>query len=367
MGTLLGLPGLGVLELLSVVMMAVLFVAPVVGVDNRLATTPMLAPTPTPGVDNSPLATPPVQVPETSPGSTDSDVTIDNPPDPVCMETYTPPLHIHGPGELRGSVCGLDTGERVTLQMRRYLASGELGELVLSFDVGNGPWERTGLTLEPGRYELSTEAPSPSYAPSVSYILRVPEQGVVWRYGKLTTRFIHWDRAVEEMGMPICGTPGPYVPPTTPPSPPGPGNTTACGALPSHALRFNPEVSGSITGLAPQDHATVSLYRLPPVDGRCYACGFASQELTCTPGPEGEPQESAPDTEGIELVATFETAGPRWGLVGSDLTQGRYLAVVEAEGHRATPAAYAVDVPYIHLASARVAGLDFNFSYIPDG
>ncbi|MDP2952120.1 MAG: hypothetical protein Q8O76_02230, partial [Chloroflexota bacterium] len=87
----------------------------------------------------------------------------------------------------------------------------------------------------------------------------------------------------------------------------------------------------------------------------------------CTPGPEREPQESAPDTEGLELVATFETSGARWGLAGTDLTQGRYLAVVEAEGYRATPTAYAVDVPYMRLVSARVAGLDFNFSYIPDG
>ncbi|MDP3063841.1 MAG: hypothetical protein Q8O40_11630 [Chloroflexota bacterium] len=340
---------------------------PVPSPSQASSPTPMLAPTPTPAVDNSLSATPPTQTPELSSGSTGSVVASDLPSDSACVESRMPPLHIQGPGELRGSVCGLDTGEHVTLQMRRYLASGELGELVLSFDVGKGPWERTGVSLEPGQYELSAQVPSPSYPQAVSYILRVPEQGVVWRADKRTFRLIGWDRAVVETGMPFCGTQEFYVPPTTPPSPLGPGIKPACGAIPTHAMVNNSEVSGSSTGLASGDHVTVSLYRLPMVDGRCYAYGFPPQEPTCTPGPERETQESAPDTEGIELVATFETAGPRWGLVGSDLTQGRYLAVVEAEGHRATPAAYAVDVPYMHLVSARVAGLDFNFSYIPDG
>ncbi|MDP2949887.1 MAG: hypothetical protein Q8P22_10165 [Chloroflexota bacterium] len=275
-----------------------------------------------------------------------------------------PPLHIQGPGEHRGSVCGLDAGERVTLQVRRYVASEELGEVLLSFDVGNGPWERTGVSLEPGQYELSAQVPSPSYAPTASYILMVPEQGVVWRADKRTFRFIRWDRAVEETGMPFCGTPGPYVPPTTPPPPPGPGIKPACGAIPTHAMVNNSEVSGSSTGLASGEQLTVSLYRLPLVVGRCYAYGFPSQEPTCIPGPEREPQESTPDTEGLELVATFETSGRRWGLAGTDLTQGRYLAVVEAEGYLVTPAAYAVDVPYMHLMSARVAGLDFTFERV---
>ncbi|MDP2952099.1 MAG: hypothetical protein Q8O76_02120, partial [Chloroflexota bacterium] len=183
--------------------------------------------------------------------------------------------------------------------------------------------------------------------------------------GKLHFRLIRFDRAVEEIGMPFCPAPGPYVPPTALPSPPGPGTVPVCAGTPGRALLGNSEVNGSLTGLAPGDFANVSLYRLPLIDdGRCYSYGIVSPGSTCTPGPEREPQESIPDTEGLEIVATFETSGPRWGLAGAGVSQGRYVAVVQVEGYRATPAAYAVDVPYMHLMSARVTGLDFTFERV---
>ncbi|MDP3063678.1 MAG: SDR family oxidoreductase [Chloroflexota bacterium] len=311
--------------------------------------TPVHAPTPTPTPSPLVTSTPPLALGPRLPA-------------PACRDISPPPARVDGPGELRGSVCGMALGGQVTLQLRPVLSPNTFGNPVLTLTVGNGSWERTGLEIEPGYYQLDAETGHPDLvAVPGAYVIKVPERGVFWRYGGLAFEFVWRDRAVERFGLPFCGPPGIYVPPSTPPPSPGPGDV-ACTAVHQGLDGVNgPEMTGLLNGLKAGDRAVVTIYRLPLVEGRCY----------WIPGPgnctrfEGwpEPLDSIPDLSGCDVVATFLTVGPQWGLAQRGLTPGRYLAIVEAEGYNVTPPAYAVDLPSMHLLSPRVHGLDFNFSY----
>ncbi|MDP3063003.1 MAG: hypothetical protein Q8O40_07315 [Chloroflexota bacterium] len=250
----------------------------------------------------------------------------------------------------------------MSLQLRPVLSHNTFGDPVLTLDVGNGSWERTSLEVPPGYYQLEADTGDPDLvAVPGAFAIRVPEIGVFWRYGVLAFEFVRREEAGQRFGLPFCGPPGIYVPPSTPPPPPGPRDV-ACTAVHQGLDRVDdPEMTGLLNGLKAGDRAVVTVYRLPLVEGRCY---WIPGPGNCTQF-EGrpEPLDSIPDLSGRQVVATFLTVGPRWGLPQNGLTPGRYLAVVGAEGYNVTPSAYTVDLPSMHLLSPRVHGLDFNFSY----
>lgn len=85
---------------------------------------------------------------------------------------------------------------------------------MLTLGVGNGSWERTGLEVAPGYYQLEADAGDPDLvAVPGAYAIRVPEIGVFWRHGAVAFEFVRREEAVQRFGLPFCGPPGRHVSP----------------------------------------------------------------------------------------------------------------------------------------------------------
>lgn len=274
-------------------------------------------------------------------------------------------IEIVGPGELRGVICGLDPSETVTLQLRQYLDRDLYGDPVLTFAVGDGPWEHAGLGLEPGGYYLDVVTEGTDFVTFPgAYTLGAPERDIVWRYGGITFNVVSRDKVVEILGYPLCepwplpASPNPSPTPP-PPGPPGSSGAPTCSVV-GRAMQGigGPQIGGTLTGLSSGDVVKIEVYSLSPVEGICYSA--YELDPNCKPVPGPETFQQVPDLTQAELVARFSSKGPLWGLKGEGVKAGRYLVVLNAPGYEVTPTAYAVDVISYHLVPIRVGGLDFT-------
>ncbi len=273
------------------------------------------------------------------------------------------PPEIAGPVDLRGAICGLGSYDTVTLELRPYLGGRELGEPALTFEVGDGEWEKTGLDIEPGGYYLRVRGVEEEFitVPN-AYSIAVPESGAVLRSSRIKFDIVPFEAVEEQFGYPLCG------PISRQPSP-EPTPTPFFGA-PVCVPRFyggvtgagGTQISGALTGLASGDRATFEVYEVPPIEGRCYVAPYdAIPNCEAAPGPEGLGE--VPNLADAVLVARFSSAEPTWGLTGDDIGSARrYVIIASAPGYEAAPRAYAFDLVVERSIQRPVVGLDFEFS-----
>ncbi len=285
---------------------------------------------------------------------------------PSCEEDSEHPRQIDGPGEMRGIVCGLQPGDSATLVLRKHLEGEQPSNPVLEIPVQNGPWSLTRLDLEPGFYTLGPADQELYLTTPVNRFVRIPDKGVVWRFSHITFEFVRRDKVVERFGYPLCeSTTSGGISPVTAvtPLPPGsPSGTRMCVSLYSTGVGDN-EVRGRITGLEPEGVASITIYRLPIKRQTREDCPDSYIEGIGCPALPNEPlDEVPPNLKEIALVATFQVSGKQWGLAGSEVEPGVYLVVMETEGYRVNPVGYIVQVPYSHLAPARVERVDFTLT-----
>ncbi|MGD2039416.1 MAG: hypothetical protein PVH11_01230 [Anaerolineae bacterium] len=284
-----------------------------------------------------------------------------------------------GPNLLSGTVIGLDPGDRVRLHLE-FLAGGSVdtrGEVVHRFEMANGPWQRLGLALSPGRYRLVPEIKG--YVPIPhSIIFQIPKEGLVWRYTSLDFEFLHPEDAPARLGLPLCSEPGPNVPVTAVPGakldsplqlgsgPPSP-LSDMCYANHLAVVSLVPAgLQGQVSGLSNGQMATITLYALPPVIDESYGQGeppppdstqIYPPEVASLTGPPHIP----PDW--TQTATLFAGNGP-WGLVDPLLVGGKYLVVACAPGQTALPPAYEVVISG-GKAPGFPSGVDFAFGPKP--
>jgi hypothetical protein len=228
-----------------------------------------------------------------------------------------------GPVELSGAVCGLDPAEKAAIILR---PATEVDSAIVTLIVGNGDWGRPGIELAPGAYvvEATVDGAGGSGSPA-AYAFTVVPGNTVWRLGGVAFDFS------ERGGTPVtAGVP-------------------------------NPSVGGVISGLRPGDAVTIAVYGVPRVEGRCYTT--YDPPPGCSPSPGPQPLAEVPDLSDAWLLAGFQSPGPEWGLVSTDLQPGRYLVVASVSGGTAEPIAYGVDLPMEHLIPSRISGIDFALGY----
>lgn len=355
--------------------------------------TPLAAPTPYPAS----TATPPLSASARGPW------------DPACPEVSKPPLRIGAPGELAGTVCGLDPSGQVTLRLRPVLGHNSFGEPVLTSSVGNGSWKLPATSpIPPGGYILDviTEGLGVVTVPRAYTVFAkltteaglIPKGVITFRYAGLAFEVVKRDRAAQRFGLQLCdspveaysplagGTPTPMSPspatpafsfppgvtpppsltPIIPPGPPPRPGTIVPSCAAAHLAEREiggPIIAGELKGLTGGDTASVRVHLIPQVPGRCYLIGLYEPSTGCTEPPGPEPLESLGDLTGGREVVEFSAGGSMWALAGDMLeVRSRYVVVVTAESYQVRPAAYAVDLPERHLVPTWIRGLDFLFA-----
>lgn len=282
------------------------------------------------------------------------------------------------PNLLSGTVTGLDPDDSVQLNLQQ-LAGGTLdggGEILLRFNIPNGPYQLQGLALTPGHYRLAPEAGDYVHFPQ-NIVFQVPEEGIAWRYTALDFEFLHPAEAVARLGLPLCSGASSSVVAVTPvtdgtQSPadqaePAPSSDGLCYANHLTEVRLVPSgLRGRITGLREGQMATVALYALPTVPGESYGQGEPpAPDSGWIYPPEVTSLAASPQIlPDWPLTASLVVANGPWGLVDPLLVGGKVLVVVDTPGQTVRPAGYEV-VIYSGKAPGFPGGVDFAFGSAP--
>jgi hypothetical protein len=316
---------------------------------------------------------------------------------PTLTATPTPIPQLPRIHELGGVITGLDAGSRAPLslellqagdpmQLWRQIWPGlippfpERGSPVASFNVANGPWHASDLSLTAGLYILVPQAVD-YVAIRKALVLVLPDKSVGFRYTDLNFEFLHPADAPSRLGVPLCASRPPsggdyIIPPGTPSPtptfapPPAPGTLYPTPAWPAgtcYAGHFVPiavppaGLLGQVQGLGPGQTATITIYALSPAPQERYGVGpppppNGSWQLASGQGPLAVVPTLAP---GSVLSATMTVGNGPWGLIDPDLRGYKYVIRATTAGDILWPKSYE-----IVLLTGKALGLasDVDFS-----